>query len=107
MAQKQALGMIEVVGLVPALAAGDAAAKAADISLLPRTKSPGRGMVTVFMVGEVAAVQAAVDAGAAEARRVGTLVSTHVIARPADNLGVVVPDGAAPKTGTHKTSTGD
>jgi microcompartment protein CcmL/EutN len=91
---QQALGMMEVVGLVPALAAGDAAAKAANVALLPLTKSPGKGLVTVFVQGEVAAVQAAVDAGGAEARRVGTLVATHVIARPAEALGTVVPAGA-------------
>lgn len=92
---QESLGMIEVVGLVPALAAGDAAAKAANVSLLPLTKSPGRGLVTVYVSGEVAAVSAAVEAGAAEARRVGTLVSTHVIARPSAQLAGVVP-GAKP-----------
>ncbi|HAZ64831.1 MAG TPA: ethanolamine utilization protein EutM [Armatimonadetes bacterium] len=92
---QESLGMIEVVGLVPALAAGDAAAKAANVSLLPLTKSPGRGLVTVYVSGEVAAVSAAVEAGAAEARRVGTLVSTHVIARPSTQLANVVP-GAKP-----------
>lgn len=92
---QQALGMIEVVGLVPALAAGDAAAKAANVNLLPLSKSPGKGLVTVFVQGEVAAVTAAVDSGAAEARRVGTLVATHVIARPAEGLASVVPAPAA------------
>ncbi|MBI5832408.1 MAG: BMC domain-containing protein [Armatimonadetes bacterium] len=96
--------MIEVVGLVPALAAGDAAAKAANVSLLPLTKSPGRGLVTVFVSGEVAAVSAAVDAGAAEARRVGTLVSTHVIARPSDQLGTVVPTAKPARGGSNKSA---
>jgi ethanolamine utilization protein EutM len=104
---QQALGMMEVVGLVPALAAGDAAAKAANVTLLPLTKSPGRGLVTVFVSGEVAAVQAAVDAGSAEARRVGTLVSTHVIARPAEQLTAIFP--APPKSGGRggKSTTGE
>jgi len=101
---QQALGMIEVVGLVPALAAGDAAAKAANVSLLPLTKSPGRGLVTVFVSGEVAAVSAAVDAGAAEARRVGTLVSTHVIARPSDQLGTVMPAPKPARGGGNKSA---
>lgn len=101
---QQALGMIEVVGLVPALAAGDAAAKAANVSLLPLTKSPGRGLVTVFVSGEVAAVSAAVDAGAAEARRVGTLVSTHVIARPSDQLGTVVPTAKPARGASNKSA---
>lgn len=104
---QQALGMVEVVGLVPALAAGDAAAKAANVSLLPLTKSPGRGLVTVLLSGEVAAVQAAVDAGAAEARRVGTVVSTHVIARPSEQLSVVVPGPKAAGGRGSKGSTGE
>lgn len=101
---QQALGMMEVVGLVPALAAGDAAAKAANVTLLPLTKSPGRGLVTVFVSGEVAAVSAAVDAGAAEARRVGTLVSTHVIARPSDQLGTVVPTAKPARGSSNKSA---
>lgn len=85
---QQALGMIETQGLVTGLAAADAAAKAAAVEVL-RRHHPGRGLVTILIEGEVAAVRAAVEAGAAEGRRVGTVVSVHVIPRPADGLETV------------------
>ena len=80
-----ALGLIETRGLVGAVEAADAMVKAAKVNLLGKEKS-GSGLVTVMVRGEVGAVKAAVDAGQAAAKRVGELVSTHVIPRPAGDL---------------------
>ncbi|HJM55827.1 MAG: ethanolamine utilization protein EutM [Planctomycetes bacterium] len=80
-----ALGLIETRGLVGAVEAADAMVKAAKVTLLGKEKS-GAGLVTVMVRGEVGAVKAAVDAGSAAAKRVGELVSTHVIPRPAGEL---------------------
>jgi len=80
-----ALGLIETKGFVGAVEAADAMVKAAKVTLIGREKS-GAGLVTVAVRGEVGAVKAAVEAGAAGARRVGELVSTHVIPRPAGDL---------------------
>ena len=76
------LGLIEVVGLVGAVEAGDTAVKAASVRLLGYELTKGGGLVTVKIEGEVSAVKAAVDAGAAAAERVGTVQSIHVIPRP-------------------------
>lgn len=76
-----ALGMIETRGLVAMIEAADAMVKAANVSLVGYEKI-GAGFVTAIVRGEVAAVKAATDAGAAAARRVGELVSVHVIPRP-------------------------
>ncbi len=76
-----ALGMIETRGLVAMIEAADAMVKAANVSLVGYEKI-GSGYVTAIVRGEVAAVKAATDAGAAAARRVGELVSVHVIPRP-------------------------
>ena len=77
----QALGMIETRGLLASIEAADAMLKAADVTLLDRTKVGG-GLVTISVTGDVAAVKAAVDAGAAAAERLGDglLVTQHVIA---------------------------
>jgi ethanolamine utilization protein EutM len=80
-----ALGLIETRGLVGAVEAADAMVKAAKVTLLGKEKS-GAALVTVMVRGEVGAVKAAVDAGSAAAKRVGEVVSTHVIPRPADDL---------------------
>ena len=80
-----ALGMIETRGLVGSIEAADVMMKTANVSLLG-TEYIRNGLVTVQVIGEGAAVKAAVDAGAAAARRVGELVSTHVIPRPSDDL---------------------
>ena len=80
-----ALGLIETRGLVGAVEAADAMVKAAKVTLLGKEKS-GAALVTVMVRGEVGAVKAAVDAGSAAAKRVGELVSTHVIPRPAGEL---------------------
>lgn len=77
---EEALGLIETRGLVGAIEAADAACKAAPVRLERRERA-GAALVTIVLRGEVAAVQAAVEAGAAAAGRVGQLVSVHVIAR--------------------------
>jgi ethanolamine utilization protein EutM len=85
-----ALGLIETKGLVGAVEAADAMCKAAKVTLLGREQSGG-GLVTVMVRGEVGAVKAATEAGAAAARRVGELVSVHVIPRPASDLDRYLP----------------
>lgn len=83
--EKQALGMIETKGLVGAIEAADAMVKAANVTLIGKEKI-GSGLVTVMVRGDVGAVKAAVDAGAAAAKRVGELYSTHVIPRPHEDV---------------------
>ncbi len=80
-----ALGMIETRGLVGSIEAADVMVKTANVALLG-TEYIRNGLVTVEVIGEVAAVQAAVEAGAAAAKRVGQLVATHVIPRPSDEI---------------------
>ena len=79
--EKIALGMVETKGLVGSIEAADAMVKAADVQLMAK-QTVGAGLVTVMVRGDVGAVKAAVDAGAAAAKRVGELVSVHVIPRP-------------------------
>jgi ethanolamine utilization protein EutM len=86
----QALGMIETRGLVALIEASDAMCKAANVELVGWDKV-GSGMVTAFVKGDVAAVKAAVDAGAAAAGKLGEVVSVHVIPRPHDDLARAVP----------------
>ncbi|MHC4994009.1 MAG: BMC domain-containing protein [Planctomycetota bacterium] len=86
----QALGLIETRGLVSLMEASDAMLKAANVQMIGWDKV-GSGMVTAFVSGDVAAVKAAVDAGAEAAGRVGEVVSTHVIPRPHDELSSVMP----------------
>lgn len=90
----QALGFIETKGVLTAIEAADAMLKAADVSLLEKTKVGG-GLVAVTVTGDVAAVKAAVDAGAAAVERINSaaLVTRHVIARPHDELTAVVGGG--------------
>lgn len=80
-----ALGLIETRGLIGSIEAADAATKAADVKLVGSEKIRG-GFVTIKVIGDVAAVRSAVDAGAAAAARVGELISTHVIPRPIGEL---------------------
>jgi len=80
-----ALGLIETKGLVGAIEAADAMVKAANVKLVGKEKSSG-ALITIKIVGDVAAVKSAVDAGSAAAQRVGELVSVHVIPRPHDEL---------------------
>ena len=81
----EALGMIETRGLIGMIEASDAMAKSAKVKLLGYEKI-GTGLVTTLCRGEVGAVRAAVEAGAAAAQKVGELVSVHVIPRPHDDL---------------------
>ncbi|HEV8253387.1 MAG TPA: ethanolamine utilization microcompartment protein EutM [Vicinamibacteria bacterium] len=92
----EALGMIETRGFVAMVEAADAMVKAAKVTLVGFEKI-GSGYVTVLVRGDVAAVKAATDAGAAAARRVGELVSVHVIPRPHANVEEVLPIGKAAK----------
>ncbi len=87
-----ALGMVECRGLVAMIEAADAMVKAANVTLVGYEKIDA-GLVTAIVRGEVGAVRAAVDAGAAAARRVGELVSVHVIPRPHRNVDDVMPVG--------------
>lgn len=90
----QALGLIETRGLVSAIEAADAMVKAANVEIVG-TERVGAGLVTVIVRGDVGAVKAATDAGAASAGRVGEVVSVHVIPRPHGDLASVVGSLAA------------
>lgn len=81
----EAIGMIETKGYVGSVEASDAMVKAANVKLI-KTISIGGGMITVLAQGDVGSVKAAVDAGSKAAAKVGELVSSHVIARPHDDL---------------------
>ena len=85
-----ALGMVETKGLVGAIEAADAMVKAANVTLVGYEKI-GSGLVTVMVRGDVGAVKAATDAGAAAAQRVGELVSVHVIPRPHAEVETILP----------------
>ena len=84
-----ALGLIETRGLIGAIEAADAATKAADVVLIGKERADA-GLMTIKLKGDVAAVRAAVDAGAAAAQRVGELVSSHVIPRPDDGTEILI-----------------
>ena len=86
----EALGMVETRGLVPAIEASDAMVKAANVRLVGWEKV-GRGLVTAYVKGDVAAVKSATDAGAAAAAKVGEVVSVHVIPRPHDDVAKMLP----------------
>ena len=92
----QALGMVETRGLVGLIEASDAMCKAANVELVGWDRVGG-GMVTGFVRGDVAAVKAATDAGAAAAGKIGEVVSVHVIPRPHEDMDHAVP---AKSTGT-------
>jgi len=103
MPDRAALGLIETRGLIGAIEAADAAAKAAMVVITCVEVTPG-ALVTVKFEGELGAVQASVDAGAAAATRVGELISAHTIPRPDDELDKILPDvpyinPANPKSG--------
>jgi len=87
---REALGMVETRGLTGTIAAADAMMKAAMVTLVGKVQIGG-GFVTVMVRGDVAAVQSAVDAGAEEARKVGELVSVHVIPRPDPQIESILP----------------
>jgi ethanolamine utilization protein EutM len=86
----EAIGMIETRGLVGSIEAADAMVKAANVTLMGEERIGG-GFVTVIVKGDVGAVKAAVDAGAAAAKRIGELVSVHVIPRPHPDLDMILP----------------
>lgn len=89
-----ALGLVETRGLVGAVEAADAMVKAANVSLVGK-ESVGGGLVTVLVRGDVGAVKAATDAGAAAAAKVGELVSVHVIPRPHQDTEAILPHRSA------------
>lgn len=86
----EALGMVETKGLVGAIEAADAMVKAANVVLVGYEKI-GSGLISVFVRGDVGAVKAATDSGAAAAQRVGELVSVHVIPRPHADVEKILP----------------
>jgi len=88
--QMIALGMVETKGLIGAIEAADAMVKAANVKLIG-SEYIGGGFVTVMVRGDVGAVKAATDAGAAAAKRVGELVSVHVIPRPHSDVEMILP----------------
>ena len=88
--EKQALGMVETKGLVGSIEAADAMVKAANVHLIGKVHVGG-GLVTVMVLGDVGAVKASVEAGGAAAKRVGELVSVHVIPRPHDDVEAILP----------------
>ncbi|WP_321972753.1 propanediol utilization microcompartment protein PduA [Paratractidigestivibacter sp.] len=90
--QSEALGMVETKGLVGAIEAADAMVKSANVSLVGYEKI-GSGLVTVMVRGDVGAVKASVDAGAASAEKVGQVVSVHVIPRPHTDVEKIIPHG--------------
>lgn len=93
-----ALGMVETKGLIGAIEAADAMVKAANVQLLGKEQIGG-GYVTVMVRGDVGAVKAATDAGAAAAQRVGDLVSVHVIPRPHADVESILPTNGAISAG--------
>jgi ethanolamine utilization protein EutM len=93
---QDAIGLVETKGRVPAVEAADAMVKAANVDLVGY-ESVGGGLITAIVRGDVSAVRAATDAGAAAAGKVGEVVSVHVIAKPHEDLGNVLP--IARKTG--------
>ncbi|ACL18425.1 Carbon dioxide concentrating mechanism/carboxysome shell protein [Desulfitobacterium sp. LBE] len=88
--QQEALGMIETKGLIGAIEAADAMVKAANVHLIGNVLVGG-GLVAVMVRGDVGAVKAATDAGAAAAQRVGELISVHVIPRPHGEVEMILP----------------
>lgn len=90
---QEALGMIETRGLVAAIEAADAMVKAANVVLIGK-ELVGGGLVTVMVRGDVGAVKASVEAGGAAAKRVGELISVHVIPRPHSDVEGVLPKAA-------------
>lgn len=90
----EAMGLLECKGLVSLMEGTDAMLKAANVEMIGWDKA-GSGLVTAFVKGDVAAVKAAIDAGAEAAGRVGQVVAVHVIARPHDELGGMIPGAKA------------
>ncbi|MDR3574893.1 MAG: ethanolamine utilization microcompartment protein EutM [Anaerolineaceae bacterium] len=97
-----ALGMVETKGLIGAIEAADAMVKAANVVLIG-SEYVGGGFVTVMVRGDVGAVKAATDAGAAAAKRVGELVSVHVIPRPHADVEMILPQNTKGSFGGRST----
>jgi ethanolamine utilization protein EutM len=93
----EALGMVETRGLVGCIEAADAMVKAANVVLIG-TQQIGAGYITVMVRGDVGAVKAATDAGAAAARKVGELISVHVIPRPHSEVEAILPGSNSKKS---------
>jgi microcompartment protein CcmL/EutN len=87
---QQALGLVETKGLVASIEAADAMLKASNVDLVGKERALA-GLITIVVVGDVAAVKASVDAGAAAAKRIGELVSVHIIPKPDDQIGTILP----------------
>lgn len=103
----KALGLIETIGLVPAIEAADAAVKAANVTLLGYENTRGGGKITIKMAGDVGAVQAAVAAGVSAAQRIGKVYSHLVIPRPHEEIDALIRQvdrGAARETPTAQPS---
>ncbi|MBD3383371.1 BMC domain-containing protein [candidate division KSB1 bacterium] len=97
---QQALGLIETRGFVGVVEAADAMVKAANVELIGKTQVGG-GFVSVMIRGDVGAVKAAIDAGAAAAEKVGELISVHIIPRPHEDVALLLP--TRPKTTAKKS----
>ena len=95
----EALGMVETKGLVSLIEASDAMLKAANVQLVGWEKV-GSGLVTAFVVGDVAAVKAAIDAGASAASKIGEVVSVQVIPRPHEELASILPKAKSGSAGS-------
>lgn len=87
---QKALGLIETIGLVPAIEAADAAVKAANVVLVGYENTKGGGKITIKIAGDVGAVQAAVAAGVAAASRIGKVYGQHVIPRPHEEINALI-----------------
>lgn len=98
---KKALGMIETKGMVAAIEAADAMVKAANVELVGRERV-GAGLITIKVFGDVGAVKAAVEAGAAACKRVGEMVSVHVIPRPHSQVKETLISKPSPKPAPKK-----
>ena len=94
---KQAIGMLETIGLVALVQGTDAMLKAANVELTGPKKGIGSALVSVTITGDVAAVKAAIEAGAEVAGNYGEVVSAHVIARPHEDIEAIVPTTKAAK----------
>lgn len=104
-ASLEAIGMIECKGFIALVEASDAMVKAANVDLVGWDKV-GSGLVTAFVAGDVAAVKAAVDAGAVAASRIGEVVSVQVIPRPHEDLGGILPFAKKAAAGSNSRGEG-
>lgn len=95
----QAIGLLETKGLIALVQGTDAMLKAANVELVGPMKSVGSMLVSATVVGDVAAVKAAIDAGAESAASFGEVVSAHIIARPHDDVAKILPKTAPARKG--------